>query len=244
MSLGPLNLQIFRDAAKKLEELGCTNRRVISFGYPDILASPASLEFLLGADTVSKLSYREDSESIRRWHGLQGNFGIADARSLFEAMGFELDVMDLVEARGGEIIQDLNFPVPERLHATYAVVIDGGTLEHCFNIGQAALNAAALTSRGGFVLHGNPVNMFNHGFYNLSPVWYHDFYKANGFDLESAVLVHGPLDAPRVKESPPEQRFIGLPDNTVQIVVARRREVRKLRWPTQGKYVANPTLRG
>ena len=244
MSLGPLNIQIFRDAARKLEPNGCTSRRVISFGYPDILASPASLEFLLGKDVFGKLSYRDDSVSVRRWHGIQSDYPIADARSLFEAMGFQLDVMDLVEARGGEIIQDLNLPVSQELHAQFAAVIDGGTLEHCFNIGQAALSAAAMTAAGGFVLHGNPVNMFNHGFYNLSPVWYHDFYAANGFDLEVAVLVYGPLEAPMVKESPREQRFTGLPDNTVQIAVARRKEVRSLKWPTQGKYVANPTLRG
>ena len=244
MSLGPLNLQIFKEAAAKLEAHGCSSRRVLSFGYPDILASPAALEFLLGKEAVGKLAYREDSPSIRRWHGIQEGYPIADAASLFEAMGFKLEVMDLVEARGGEIIQDLNVPVPEALHGEYAAVLDGGTLEHCFNIGQAAFNAAELTARGGFVLHGNPVNMFNHGFYNLSPVWYHDFYAANGFDLEVAVLVHGKLDAPMVMDAPRERRFVGLPDNTVQIVVARRKECRALKWPTQGKYVANPTLQG
>jgi len=244
MSLGPLNIRIFRDAAKKLEASGCASRRVLSFGYPDILCSPGSLDFLFGKEALSRLAYREDSESIRRWHGIQEGYPIADAASLFAMMGFELEVMDLVEARGGEIIQDLNVPVPESLHEQYAVVIDGGTLEHCFNIGQAALNAASLTASGGFVLHGNPLNMYNHGFYNLNPVWYRDFYAANGFEVEVAVLVNGRLDAPGVMEAPRKQRFVGIPDNTVQIVVARRKEVRALTWPTQGKYVDNPTLRG
>jgi hypothetical protein len=244
MSLAPLNIQVFRDAAKKLDQFGCSSRRVISFGYPDILASPAALEFLLGKEGMGKLRYRPDSASIRAWHGIKSGYDIADAKSLFEVMGFELEVMDLVEARGGEIIQDLNFPVPDSLHGRYAAVIDGGTLEHCFNIGQAARNAAAMCAVGGFVLHGNPLNMYNHGFYNLSPVWYHDFYKANAFDIEAALLVHGPLDAPSAANSPLERRFVGLPDNTVQIVVARRREMRELAWPTQGKYVMNPTLRG
>jgi hypothetical protein len=244
MSLATINLQVFREAAKKLEQFGCANRRIISFGYPDVLVPPEALQHLLGKDAAVNLEYRADSASIRAWHGIKADFPIADAKSLFEAMGFELEVMDLVEARGGEIIQDLNFPVPDSLHGRYAAVIDGGTLEHCFNIGEAARNAASMCAVGGFVMHGNPLNMYNHGFYNLSPVWYHDFYKANAFDIEAALLVNGPIDAPRVANSPLEQRFVGLPDNTVQIVVARRREMRELAWPTQGKYVRNPTLRG
>ena len=58
MSLGPLNIRIFRDAAKKLEASGCASRRVLSFGYPDILCSPGSLEFLFGKEALSKLAYR------------------------------------------------------------------------------------------------------------------------------------------------------------------------------------------
>jgi hypothetical protein len=243
MSLGPLNLKIFREAAERLSGNGCTSRRVLSLGYPDILASPSSLESVLGADVAARLTYREDSADIRRWHGIQAEVPLAEARSLFSAMGFELDVIDIAEARGGEIIQDLNEPVPESLHGQYAAVIDGGTLEHCFNIGQAALNAANMAAVGGFVLHGNPVNMYNHGFYNLSPVWYYDFYGANAFEIEVAVLVNGPIDSPAVMNAPLFKRFVGLSDNTTQIVVARRKTLQPLKWPTQGKYVVNPTLR-
>ena len=43
--------------------------------------------------------------------------------------------------------------------------------------------------------------------------------------------------------APLYKRFVGLSDNTTQIVVARRKALQPLAWPTQGKYVANPNLR-
>lgn len=244
MSLGPLNLQLIRQGLAAGEKLGCTSRRVISLGYPDILARPEQLEQVLGAEMMARVGYRGDADSIRRWHGVKDDYPIAEAASVFLALGYALDVIDVAAARGGELLHDLNEPLPETLSGSCAAVIDAGTLEHCFNIGQAVKNVAGLVAVNGFVMHGNPLNMFNHGFYNLSPVWYHDFYRANGFVLETALLVNGEPPRLQTMAAPLEQRFGGVPDNTVVVAVARRREIRPIAWPIQGKYVANPLLKG
>jgi hypothetical protein len=131
--------------------------------------------------------------------------------------------------------------LPEDLHQRYALVVDAGTIEHCFNIGQAAMNIANLAAVGGFVMHANPLNMFNHGFYNLNPTWYSHFYAGNGFTLELAVLVNGPLAKPEIIDVPLDKRFLHPRDNTVQVMVARRRKAAPMAWPTQAKYRANPT---
>jgi hypothetical protein len=71
---------------------------------------------------------------------------------------------------------DLNYPEdwPEK----YDVVIDGGTAEHCFNVGQVFANIlSAVRPDGGIVVHVNPLNMMNHGFWNISPTAYADFYR-------------------------------------------------------------------
>jgi len=203
--------------------------------------------------TLGRLNLNAGARALRSLasrHGL-GEIAAADAANEYVEPFFRVflraervEAVDNSDYEGAALVHDLNASIPSAWEQQYDAVIDGGTLEHCFNIGQAARNAASMCALGGFVMHGNPVNMYNHGFYNLSPVWYHDFYKANAFDVEAALLVNGPIDAPRVANSPLEQRFVGLPDNTVQIVVARRREIRELAWPTQGKYVKNPTLRG
>jgi hypothetical protein len=244
MSLVPLTLHALRDALSTLEQHGCASRRILSLGYPDILASAAQTAQVFGEGILARLEYREDSKQILAWHDA-GRMAerVIEARSLFTTLGFELDVIDVVEARGGEIIQDLNDPLPEAHHARYAAVLDAGTLEHCFNIGQAAKNIASAVAVGGFVMHGNPLNMYNHGFYNLNPTWYHDFYSANGFVVERLDIVADAVSArPRIGKAPGHQRFGGVPENATLLAVARRKSLGEIRWPIQRKYVDNPTL--
>jgi hypothetical protein len=97
----------------------------------------------------------------------------------------------------------------------------------------------------GFVMHGNPLNMYNHGFYNLNPTWYHDFYEANGFAVESAhIVVDSISETPRVAPAPALKRFYGIPDDATLLVIARRKAVTPMKWPVQSKYRNNPTLGG
>ena len=245
MSLIPLTLGIVGNGLARIAEHGCASRRVLSLGYPDILATREQVGLIFGAGFVERLRMRDDAEAILRWHGASGApREVIDTRSLFEALGFALDVVDIAEARGGEIIADLNEPLPAPMDARYAAVIDAGTLEHCFNIGQAARNVAGAVAVGGFVMHGNPLNLYNHGFYNLNPTWYHDFYGANGFLIEQMEIVAGVAEGvPSTAKPPPVARFNGAPENSTVLVVARRVEVREIRWPIQSKYVTNPTLR-
>ncbi len=46
-------------------------------------------------------------------------------------------MVDLVASRGGERILDLNGPLEADLVGGFDVVLDAGTMEHCFNVGQA-----------------------------------------------------------------------------------------------------------
>lgn len=246
MALVPLTLSVLKDRLAALPVAQCPSRRILSLGYPDILASPAALAKIFGVDVMRKVAVRADSAKIVRWHNAGAmTDSVAEAGALFEALGFELDVLDLVQARGGEILQDLNVPMAASLHERYAAVIDAGTLEHCFNIAQAATNIAQAVALGGFVMHGNPLNMYNHGFYNLNPTWYHDFYEANGFCVESAqIVVDAVTDAPRVAPAPAFGRFRAIPDNASLLVIARRKSISTIAWPVQTKYRNNPTLSG
>src|ERR1700680_1355775 len=131
MALVPLTLTVLRDALAALPATNGPGRRILSLGYPDILASPASLEKIFGGEVMRKVGTRADSAQILRWHNADGMTDrVAEAGALFDALGFELDVLDLVQARGGEIVQDLNEPIPASLRERYAAVIDAGTLEH------------------------------------------------------------------------------------------------------------------
>ena len=239
-----LPLEALRIIQLGLQRVSCNSQRVLSLGYPDILALPEQLASLFGAHLLPALQFRDDSTQIARWHGLPDSARVAEAQQFFALLGYDLDVMDIVHARGGELLQDLNQPVPEALHRRYAFVIDPGTLEHCFNIAQGVKNVAEMVAPGGCVFHGNPLNMFNHGFYNLNPTWYRDFYAANGFQVLMIEGVSGPMRDTKCFEVPPAARFKGVPPESSIYFLARRVADQPVRWPTQSKYVANPTLKG
>ncbi len=170
---------------KELCERLTPGARVASMGYPDILSPAPAVQKLLGS-AFDRLEYRSDSARICDRHGLR-QVQIPDSDSFFTLLGVELKVFDIVQDRGNEIICDLNYPVDESLLASFDFVIDVGTLEHCFNIAQAAINMAGLLREGGIILHENPFNWMNHGFYGLNPTWYADFYEQNGFKILSCI---------------------------------------------------------
>ena len=203
---------------------------VASYGYPDMIAPPEMIEKMLQNAPNGKVHYRPDSESICKRHGLQSR-PIPDAGSFFRSLGCSLDVYDIVEERGGEIICDLNLPTIPR--ETYDIVLDVGTLEHVFNIAQAIKTMAGMVRVGGYIIHENPFNCANHGFYNLNPTFFVDFYSENGFEVLSCQLA---TREGQVADCPPVQRFKWEGRELNIFVLARRVEVKEFTNPTQTKY--------
>lgn len=201
---------------------------IASMGYPDIIPSPELLELLADRD----IQYRVDSAAICRRHGLKPQ-PIPDAESVFESLGASLDVYDIVNERGCEIVLDLNYPYPANSRGQYDLVLDVGTLEHCFNVAQALQNVAAMVKVGGYVLHENPFNCGNHGFYGFCPTWFYDFYTDNGFEIEDQRLVNRQgawVNAPRTK------RFQFTEGEANVFTIAKRLEARDFVFPVQTKY--------
>ncbi len=205
---------------------------VVSLGYPDIIYPIESLRERLG-DKILQLKYRDDSEAICKRHGAPKH-DVPDAESLFECFGATLDVFDVVQERGCEVLVDLNHPVPANACGQFDFVLDVGTLEHCFNAPQALINMAALCKVGGFVMHENPFNWGNHGFWNLNPTLYHDFYTDNGFKVISCWLMpRGTQDA---YEAPLTKRFQWPKGEANLVTVVQRVEEVPFQFVTQTKY--------
>ena len=214
--------------------------KIAALGYPDIIAPLPVIRELLGELKYSMLRFRMDSEKICKWHGLEMH-EIPDSESFFELFGAHLDVFDIYPTRGTEIICDLNNPFPEKVGGGgsplgyYDFVLDIGTLEHCFNIGQAALNAAGLLKQGGIIFHSNPYVSGNHGFYGLNPTWYADFYTQPGFELMWVKLKakgqYEAMDVPLTKRFRVDSADIDI------FAAAKRTEIRAVTYPMQHKYV-------
>lgn len=200
-------------------------KRVLSLGYPDILATP---QWMTREFSYEVKKTRNDGKVHSVKHALP------DAMDFFNAIGAELTCVDVKEIRGGERICDLNYPQDL---GRFDLVIDPGTLEHCFNVGQALMNAANAVDSGGHIFHISPISMVNHGFWMMSPTLYHDFYGQNGFDILEAHVVK----REHMAEMPMTQRY-GVASEVSMYVVARRNTLSPLKYPVQTKYLTNPDL--
>ena len=210
--------------------------RVLSLGYPDVLVDSEKLVALFGESVRRRLVVRSDSAQAIAFHRLRDVDHLVETESLFAALGLQLDCIDVRAPRGVERIVDLNAPLPNDLVGSYRLVIDPGTIEHCFNIGQAMLNAARAMAVGGYIVHVNPLSMFNHGFYNLNPTFYYDFYGQNGFELLFMNGIGKVDELSPFFDVAPVRRFNNVPEDSAMVVIAKRRDTRDIVWPIQSKY--------
>ena len=115
-----------------------------------------------------------------------------DMYDFFKMFGFaEVHAMDISPYEGADIIFDLNQPTPPCEYLGYFdYIIDGGTIEHCFNLPNALKNIISMLRVGGKVFHYPPANnMMEHGFYQLSSCLLTEFYRVNGCKVEDSNVV-------------------------------------------------------
>jgi len=118
---------------------------------------------------------------------------VIDFARLIRMMGLgHLHALDVSSYEGADIVADLNHPVPPEYAGRFGLILDGGTMEHVFDIRQGMKNTADMLRPGGRAVHITPVNNYvNHGFVQVSPTLYHDYYVANGFDdIRGIMIVH------------------------------------------------------
>jgi hypothetical protein len=220
-------------------------KRLLCLGYPDMLVTEPQLAKVLGEEAAARLAFRDDSAAILDWHGLQAQMSrMAETESVFRALGIETDFVDIVASRGKEIVLDLNEPAPDELLGRYDLVYDGGTTEHCFNVAQVMRNILGFAKVGGYILHVNPFNYYNHGFFNFNPTFYHDWYSQNGHGLVApCCLLFGPVLESTVFSVDPVRPFREAPARAVNAVAAQKLSDTPAHWPMQSKYQANPSLK-
>jgi len=241
MAINAVALDILAKLARNCGDSG----RLLSFGYPDVLVTAERLRGTCGEQVAASVEYRSDAPGILRWHGLDASAGgVPETRSLLKCLGVDSDFIDIAPSRGFEKQVDLNQAAPPELVGQYDIVYDGGTMEHCFNVGQVMRNAFAFAKVGGFIVHVNPLNYFNHGFFNFNPTFYYDWYARNGHPLVFPLYaMFGPLLDPKVTVLDPYKPFKGAAERTVLVVVAQKKSAAEPAWPMQGKYRATPGLK-
>lgn len=200
---------------------------VLCLSYPDILATGDEVEALCG--------YRpKEFTDFGKWHGK--DYPLPSTDEFFRKMGcLYVKYVDVHASRGIEQELDLNQPQDM---GQFDLVIDPGTTEHCFNIGQALMNAANAVKVDGYIFHAPPLSMSNHGFYCLQPTLFYDFYVQNGWKIEALTIEKDE----KFFECPRTARFVAPPEASIYVVAQRLTEA-PLKFPTQTKYLRNPDLK-
>lgn len=197
---------------------------VLSLGYPDILATAEECKALFGVD-LHRTMDTPTMHSITR--------PLVETTELMAALGSEFECVDVEKWRGIERICDLNYPHDL---GQFDLVIDPGTTEHCFNIGQAMLNAAGAVKVGGRIYHSPPMTMINHGFYNVCPTMLQDFYTQNDWEIEVLEARIGE-SAKRIDAKAAMARRVKISNETGLVCIARRRTAAALKFPVQRRYL-------
>jgi len=233
MAIGKTHLDMLDFVRREISLKSAWPLNTLCLSVPDILVSTQDL----GArySNISAVLTRSDTDQILTYHGLGSSFGvILDTRSFFEHLGLSPTFIDVKRHRGYEQLVDLNEHFPERYNRSYDLVLDSGTLEHCFNVGVAFRNMCDAVRLGGFLITTAPISMVNHGFYNFCPTLYVDGLTDNGFEI----VFLGIASKNQVIRLEPSSWLSRMnpPTESVLHCLAKRVDSKEFTWPTQTKY--------
>jgi hypothetical protein len=239
MAIDQLYFEYLSSAIKLIEKDKFDTKKPIKIGclsYPDLLLSRDEISKQFPQLDGCSYVLRQDVNQLSKWHGMPHLTEIIETTDFFNKINCETDYFDYAEIRGGEIIIDLNTPINEEHHEKYDLVVDTGTLEHCFNVGIAFENMCKLARVGGLILSAAPMTKINHGFWNFSPCAYENYFSQNKFKILFLGAFHKANGKIKKINISANQRLI-CPEESLILCVARRTEFSTFNFPIQKKYL-------
>ena len=118
---------------------------------------------------------------------------------------------DASDYQDASVVHDMNYPIPPEYTKQFDALVDGGTIEHIFDIKQVLRNYMSLVRVGGNVFICTTANnLCGHGFYQFSPeFFYRVFSETNGFCVEQVCMIETPF---HLVEKSPRQRIFEAAD--------------------------------
>jgi hypothetical protein len=229
MGLCGHDLDLLLDARKA----GVSFERTLTVGHLDLLVLPGDeprLARRVAAVTGQPAPYL----------GLRAGDRYVDA-FFRDALGTcDLVVLDNSDYEGAGFVHDLNEPVPESMVRQFDAVVDGGTIEHVFDVRTALSNLMQMVRVGGSVFISTAANnLCGHGFYQFSPELMHRvFSPENGFEVRSLRVVRASfpsveLARPRGVYEVPDPATLG-----ERVMLVSHRPVTIMVWATRTSDVA------
>jgi len=158
------------------------NRKVLCLGYPDFLVDEQHLVSIFGREFVDNIPEEPMSDAVRAWHKSYLP-KIFDPVWILKYFNFDVVIFDIISHRGIEILVDLNESISDVHVEQFDLIIDTGTLEHCFNVGQAFKNICSVVKKDGIFITSAPVSKLNHGYWNFGTIVHKDGFEQNGFEI-------------------------------------------------------------
>lgn len=154
---------------------------VLTLGRLGVWATYDEAKKILISEGIQPQPLEPDFDLTTRIPGQSSEF-ISDV-ALFRLFDVEeLYALDISDYQYADIILDMNKQIPDELQGRFNLIIDGGTLDHVFDIRQAMMNISLMLKSEGRVIHLSPTsNYIGHGFYSFQPSLFFDYYLVNGF---------------------------------------------------------------
>jgi len=116
-----------------------------------------------------------ERKRVADWLGQRDEVEHEYADFFLKALGAaEFNSIDASRYEGAQIIHNLNAELPGELHQRFSCLIDGGTLEHVFDIRQSLKNCMQMVKVGGHLIICQMANnCMGHGFYQFSPEFFY-----------------------------------------------------------------------
>jgi SAM-dependent methyltransferase len=119
-------------------------------------------------------------------HGYTALAADGSARSLFLDRYQVEEYVDCDVNEKADLNLDLCQPLLRTLRGRFGTVMNGGTLEHVFDLAQAFANVHELVRSGGTIIHIAPLTWHDHGLVNFTPRFFHLLAKANNYEWLAA----------------------------------------------------------
>jgi len=78
---------------------------------------------------------------------------------------------------------DIGKPLDSEWKGKFGTVLNGGTIEHIFDVRQAMTNVHQLVRAGGTIIHLAPVTWINHAFVNFNPKIFRSIAEVNCYEI-------------------------------------------------------------
>lgn len=104
-------------------------------------------------------------------------------RSLFRDRYGVMDYCDSDLNDRADLKIDLNQPLVPELVGSAMAILNGGTVEHIFDIAQAMINIHDMARLGATIIHLAPISWYEHGYYNFNPRLFTAVAQTNAYVL-------------------------------------------------------------